>query len=97
MRYPCSAPGEAFVPDLVRARFGYMARMNSESDEIDVNDWDKIYPLGSVWSFSWTTDYVVTVTGHTRRGIKVSYKRPGTGHTLKAGIYQPEELVKVKK
>jgi len=71
--------------------------MNSESDEKDANDWDKTYPLGSVWSFSWTTDYVVTVIGHTRRGIKVSYKRPGTGHTLKAGIYQPEELVKVAK
>ena len=74
-----------------------MARMNSESDETDGNDWDKTYPLGSVWSFSWTEEYVVTVTGHTRRGIKVSYKRPGPGHTLKAGIYQPEELVKVKK
>ncbi len=71
--------------------------MNSESDEDGDNGWDKTHPLGSVWSFSWTTEYVVTVIGHARRGIRVSYKRPGTGHTLKAGIYQPEELVKVTK
>lgn len=51
------------------------------------------HPLGSTWSFSWTDEYVVTVTGHTRRGIRVSYKRPGAKHTTKSGIYQPEELV----
>lgn len=66
--------------------------MNDENDQ----DWSKTHPIGSTWIFSWTADYVVTVTGHTRRGIKVSYKRPGVGHTLKAGIYQPEELVKAK-
>ncbi|MDE0853202.1 MAG: hypothetical protein OSA97_02110 [Nevskia sp.] len=66
--------------------------MNSENDQ----DWSKTHPIGSTWSFSWTADYVVTVTGHTRRGIKVSYRRPGGGHTLKSGIYQPEELVKAK-
>jgi len=67
--------------------------MKSEGSE----EWDKTYPIGSIWTFSWTTDYVVTVIGHTRRGIKVSYRRPGTGHTQKAGIYQPEELVKAEK
>ena len=56
-------------------------------------DWHLSHPKGSTWSFSWTTEYVVTVTGHTRRGIRVSYRRPGVGHTTKAGIYQPEELV----
>jgi hypothetical protein len=61
-------------------------------DEAD--DWSKTHPLGSIWRFSWTDEYVVTVTGHTRRGLKVSYRRPGTGHTLKSGVYQPEELVK---
>ena len=55
--------------------------------------WRITHPKGSVWSFSWTADYVVTVTGHTRRGIRVSYKRPGPQHTSKNGIYQPEELV----
>lgn len=56
-------------------------------------EWQASHPIGSVWSFSWTEAYVVTVTGHTRRGIRVNYKQPGTGHTLKAGVYQPEELV----
>lgn len=56
-------------------------------------DWIKTHPIGSTWQFSWTDEYVVTVTGHTRRGIRVNYKRPGSKHTLKNGIYQPEELV----
>lgn len=59
--------------------------------------WRISHPKGSTWVFSWTEEYVVTVTGHTRRGIRVSYKRPGTGHTSKAGVYQPEELVQPAK
>jgi hypothetical protein len=57
------------------------------------DEWKVSHPIGSNWHFAWTADYLVTVTGHTRRGIRVSYKRPGYSHTTKAGIYQPEELV----
>jgi hypothetical protein len=62
-------------------------------DEDKQAGWMKSHPKGSTWHFSWTAEYLVTVTGHTRRGIRVSYKRPGTGHTIKSGVYQPEELV----
>jgi hypothetical protein len=62
------------------------------------DDLTKTHPIGSNWLFSWTDEYLVTVTGHGRRGIKVSYRKPGSKdskHTLKAGIFQPEELVPV--
>jgi hypothetical protein len=64
---------------------------------MSAEDWKQTHPLGSTWRFSWTEEYVVTISGHTRRGLKVIYKKPGTGHTLKRGIYQPEELVPEKK
>ena len=62
------------------------------------DDLTKTHPIGSNWLFSWTDEYLVTVSGHTRRGIKVSYRRhstKGSKHTLKAGIFQPDELVPV--
>ena len=62
------------------------------------DDLSQTHPIGSSWLFSWTDEYLVTVTGHTRRGLKVSYRRHGgkdSKHTLKAGIFQPEELVPV--
>lgn len=74
--------------------------MSSDSSDSSDDDIEKTHPLGSTWQFSWTSDYVVTVTGHTRRGIRVNYRKPGSRdskHTLKAGIYQPEELVPLVK
>lgn len=65
---------------------------------MDSDDLYTTHPIGSIWLFSWTDEYLVTVTGHTRRGLKVSYRRHGgkdSKHTLKAGIFQPEELVPV--
>jgi len=70
-----------------------MPRPSDQDPASEAQDWPTSHPLGSSWSFSWTDEYIVTVTGHTRRGIRVSYKRPGSKHTTKTGIYQPDELV----
>ncbi len=69
---------------------------NDDGDDVAPADPAKTHPMGSTWQFSWTTDYIVTVTGHARQGIKVEYRRPGSKdskHTLKRGIFQPDELV----
>ena len=84
------------VPASAGTARGLSCGNSTSQHHMSDEDWKITYPLGSTWRFSWTEDYVVTVTGHTRRGIQVNYKKPGAKHTLKKGIYQPDELVKAK-